>query len=75
MPVSHQKGRLNMSEERTLEESFKELDELIEKMQTEDLPLEEAFTLYKRGIELVQQCNDKIQKVECDIQKLNPAGE
>ncbi len=64
-----------MSEERTLEESFKELDELIEKMQTEDLPLEEAFTLYKRGIELAQQCNDKIQKVECDIQKLNPAGE
>ncbi|MBQ9815642.1 MAG: exodeoxyribonuclease VII small subunit [Lachnospiraceae bacterium] len=64
-----------MSEERTLEESFKELDELIEKMQTEDLPLEEAFTLYKRGIELVQQCNDRIQKVECDIQKLNPAGE
>ncbi|MBR3003788.1 MAG: exodeoxyribonuclease VII small subunit [Lachnospiraceae bacterium] len=64
-----------MSEERTLEESFKELDELIEKMQTEDLPLEEAFTLYKRGIELVQQCNDRIRKVECDIQKLNPAGE
>lgn len=64
-----------MSEERTLEESFKELDELIEKMQKEDLPLEEAFGLYKKGIELVQQCNDKIQKVECDIRKLNPAGE
>ena len=64
-----------MSEERTLESSFKELDELIEKMQTEDLPLEESFNLYKRGIELVQFCNEKIQKVECDIQKLNPSGE
>ena len=64
-----------MSEERTLEESFKELDELIEKMQKEDLPLEESFGLYKRGIELVQYCSEKIKKVECDIQKLNPAGE
>ena len=64
-----------MSEERTLEESFKELDGLIEKMQADDLPLEDAFNLYKKGIELVQYCNDKIEKVECDIRKLNPSEE
>ena len=53
--------------ELTLEESFAMLDELIEKMQGEDLPLEETFALYKKGVELVESCSKKIEKVEADI--------
>lgn len=64
-----------MSEEKSLEQAFAELDTLIEKMQTEDLPLEEAFKLYKEGIELAEYCSGKIEKVECDIKMLNPNEE
>ena len=54
----------------TLEEAFEELDGLIEKMEESDLPLEESFALYKKGLSLVEYCNKKIEKVECDIRKV-----
>ena len=58
-------------QEITLEEAFSKLDGLIEKMQTADLPLEETFALYKQGVELVETCNNKIEKVEADIKVIN----
>ena len=54
----------------SLEEAFEELDALIEKMETSSLPLEETFRLYKHGLSLVEFCNQKIEKVECDIKKV-----
>ena len=57
-------------EELTLEEAFEQLDELIDKMEDSDLPLEESFELYKKGVSLVEVCNKKIEKVECDIKKV-----
>ncbi|MBO4834574.1 MAG: exodeoxyribonuclease VII small subunit [Lachnospiraceae bacterium] len=59
-----------IKEEMTLEEAFAELDQLIEKMESTSLPLEETFQLYKRGVSLVEFCNKKIDKVECDIRKV-----
>ena len=57
-------------EELTLEEAFTQLDELIDKMEGSSLPLEETFQLYKQGVSLVEYCNKKIEKVECDIRKV-----
>ena len=59
-----------INEEMSLEEAFKELDALIEKMESSSLPLEETFRLYKQGLTLVEFCNQKIDKVECDIRKV-----
>ncbi|MBR3261538.1 MAG: exodeoxyribonuclease VII small subunit [Lachnospiraceae bacterium] len=59
-----------INEEMSLEEAFEELDGLIEKMETSQLPLEETFRLYKQGLSLVEFCNRKIEKVECDIKKV-----
>ena len=56
--------------EMTLEEAFTELDQLIDKMESSTLPLEETFRLYKQGVSLVEFCNKKIDKVECDIRKV-----
>lgn len=61
---------LKINEDMTLEEAFEELDSLIEKMETAELPLEETFRLYKQGLSLVEFCNQKIEKVECDIRKV-----
>ena len=57
-------------EEMTLEEAFTELDQLIDKMESSSLPLEETFQLYKKGVSLVEFCSKKIEKVECDIRKV-----
>ena len=59
-----------ITEETTLEEAFEQLDQLISEMEDRELPLEESFKLYKQGLTLVEFCNKKIEKVECDIRKV-----
>ena len=60
--------------ELTIEESFQKLDQIIEQMQSQDLSLEDTFRLYKQGVSLVEGCNQKIDKIQCDIQLLAGAA-
>lgn len=67
-----------MSEEKqemTLEESFSKLDEMLEKLENPQLPLEESFRLYQQGMELLAKCNEKIDTVEKKILIMNGDGE
>lgn len=57
-----------------LEEGFLRLEEVIERMEQEDLPLEEAFRSYSEGMELLKQCSGQIDRVEKQVLKLNEAG-
>ncbi len=56
-----------MEQKDLLENSFKRLDEIIEKMEQGELSLEESFKLYKEGVGLVSACNESIDKVEKEI--------
>lgn len=58
-----------------LEENFRKLDEILEKMGEEDLSLEEAFSAYTEGMELLLKCNEQIDRVEKQVMKLNVNGE
>lgn len=64
-----------MAKEQTLDQSFEKLEEMIGKLQQEDISLEESFKLYKEGMKLIKSCNDKIDKVEKEVLKLNENGE
>lgn len=64
-----------MAKELTLEQTFERLEEAIEKLEKEDISLEESFQVYKEGMKLIQSCNDKIDKVEKEVLKLNENGE
>ncbi len=61
-------------EEMTLEESFARLDEMLEKMEDRELPLEESFRLYQQGMQLLARCNEKIDVVEKKIRIMNGDG-
>lgn len=50
--------------EHSIERTFAQLDELLEKLESPDTTLEESFACYEAGIRLVRACNDKIDKVE-----------
>lgn len=50
--------------EKTIEETFAELDEIIEKLESSETSLEEAFACYEAGIKLVKACGEKIDLVE-----------
>ncbi|MBQ2407139.1 MAG: exodeoxyribonuclease VII small subunit [Lachnospiraceae bacterium] len=64
-----------MAKEITLEQTFEKLEAVISRLEKEDISLEESFKIYKEGIKLIQNCNDKIDKVEKAVLKLNENGE
>ncbi len=51
----------------TLEESFTQLDELIAKLESGNIPISESFKLYKDGIRLIENCNKQLDKVEKEM--------
>lgn len=59
----------------SLEENFKQLDEMIEKLEDKEIGLEESFSLYEQGMKLLKQCNDQIDKVEKKVMVMNRNGE
>lgn len=61
--------------ELSLEESFAYLEQMLEKMENPQLPLEESFRLYQQGMELLKECNKKIDTVEKKILIMNGDGE
>ncbi len=57
-----------------LEDSFEKLDELLNELESPDITLEESFQLYQKGMGLLKQCNETIDKVEKNVLKLNESG-
>ena len=51
-------------QDQSIEETFAQLDELLEKLEASDTSLEESFAWYEAGMKLVKACSDKIDKVE-----------
>ena len=46
------------------EEAMLKLEEVVQKLETGDVPLEDAITLYKKGMELSAYCHEKLQDAE-----------
>ena len=55
------------AESKSIEKNFEELGKIIEMMDNDEVSLEDSFKLYEKGMKLVKQCNDKIDKVEKKI--------
>ena len=58
----------------SLEEALDKLDEAIERLQSEDISLEESFRLYKEGMDYVKVCSETIDQVEKKVLMLNQEG-
>ena len=63
------------NQEVPIEESLKELDGIVEKLESRDISLEESFAMYQKGMELLKQCGSKIDRVEKKMLKINEDGE
>ena len=64
-----------MVKDKTLEEVFEELDEVVGQLEEPAISLEDSFSLYHKGMELLKVCNDKIDKVEKKMLILDEDGE
>ncbi len=52
------------------EEALKKLQEIVEKLEKGDLPLEEAMEAFTEGINLAQFCHRKLEEAENKVQML-----
>ena len=52
------------------EEAFKRLDEIVTKLESGDLSLEESMTLFEEGITLTETCKTRLEAAEQKIQLL-----
>ena len=59
----------------TLEELFEGLESVIGTMEQPEVSLEESFQLYRRGMELLKSCNDRLDKIEKKMLVLDDEGE
>lgn len=56
-----------MKEDISIEQAFDELNSIMDTMEEDSVSLEKSFELYKRGMELVSLCNNKLDLVEKKI--------
>lgn len=64
------------SKELSFEEAMKNLEEIVEKLEEGDVPLEEAISIYKQGMDLSRLCHTKLKSVEEQLtQILNEDGQ
>lgn len=67
---------MNNTEELTFEEAMNKLEEIVEKLEEGDVPLEKAITYYQEGMKLSKLCNDKLSNVQEKMtQIMNEHGE
>lgn len=54
------------------EKSFQELQNIINRLESSDLPLEEALKLYEQGQKLADQCAKILEEAQLRVETLNP---
>ncbi|WP_306791645.1 exodeoxyribonuclease VII small subunit [Agathobacter rectalis] len=59
----------------TLEERFAHLEQIVARMEDADVSLDEAFELYKKGLDEVKSANDMVQGMEKAMLVLNGDGQ
>ncbi len=62
-------------EEVTIQQCFDEMEQIITRMESNEIPLEESFELYQKGMEQLKLCNEKLNQVEKKVLQLNENGQ
>lgn len=50
------------------EKAFQQLETIVKRLESEELPLDEALQLFEEGIRLSRLCNQKLEEVEKKIE-------
>ncbi|MBD9835137.1 exodeoxyribonuclease VII small subunit [Enterococcus faecalis] len=58
------------AKEKTFEESLNDLEEIVQRLERGDVPLEEALAAFQEGMALSKQCQDTLEKAEKTLTKM-----
>ena len=62
------------AKESTFEEALAELEEVVAKLESGEIPLEESIELYERGITSFKRCHELLRSAEKRIEKVLANG-
>ena len=58
----------------SLEETFLQIEAILEQMESGEISLDQSFLLYQQGVEKLKTCNELLDRVEKKLLVLNAAG-
>lgn len=61
---------MNNNEPMSYDESMKELDQILAKMEGEDVPIDDLEKNVERASMLLKYCNDRLKKTEQKVSKI-----
>ena len=56
--------------EKTFEESMKRLEEIVEKLESNEVSLDDSIQLFEEGLKLVKDCDIKLKKFQETIEEI-----
>ncbi|MED3836504.1 exodeoxyribonuclease VII small subunit [Peribacillus frigoritolerans] len=61
---------MTKKQEATFEEAMESLEKIVEQLEEGDVPLEEAISIYKQGMDLSRLCHSKLKAVEDQLTQI-----
>ena len=65
----------NTKKQFNFDQSLRQLEKIVERMEGDDLPLEESIKLFEEGMKLSKTCQAALKEAEGKIQKLSEQGD
>jgi len=59
----------------SFEEAFKELEDVVRRLEGGGLTLDETIALFERGMKLAEHCGQKLDEAELKVSQLVPSNE
>ena len=59
-----------MTKEKTFEEKLKELENIVNELESGEIDLDSSIEKYTSAMKLVKECDDKLKKVEEQVNKI-----
>ena len=59
----------------SFEEAYARLEEIVRRLEGDELTIEQSVELYEQGVALVRHCNARLDGAELRISQLAPSGD
>jgi exodeoxyribonuclease VII small subunit len=64
------KAKKQDQDQTTFEQSLKKLEDIVNRLERGDVPLEESLKLYEEGLQLSTQCSKRLSQAELTLKRL-----
>jgi len=61
-------------EDMTYEKAIKRLEDIIEQLENNEIPLEDSISLFQEGIQLSQYCDKKLKTIQAQVAQIYENG-